>query len=258
MKVFDLYRDKSLSVIVPVYNEEKNIKQNISVLENELKQYFDHYEIIVVSDGSADKTYEEALKYRSDKVRILHYPNNQGKGFALKYGFGQSHGDYVIFIDGGMELHPKDIKIFLGLMEIYDVDAVIGSKRHPQSKINYPLSRRILSRIYQLFIRKFLNVNVKDTQVGLKLFKRKVLEDVLPRVVVKRYAFDLEVFTVASHLGYKNILEAPIELDFRVSKRGFFPDLAHTLKVGWPLLWDTLAIVYRLKILKYYDRKTEE
>lgn len=233
--------------------------RNLRILEEELAQYFDNYEIIVVSDGSRDNTYMAAQSYESDKVKIFHYQENIGKGFALKYGFSKSIGDYVIFIDGGLELHPQDIKVFLGLMDIYGADMIIGSKRHPQSDVNYPLHRRILSRIYQLLIRLLLKVNVKDTQVGLKLFRRNVLADTLPRVLVKKYAFDLELLVVANHLGYSKIIEAPIRLDFSVNqKRSLLKNLAHTFRVGWPLIWDTMAVIYRFRILKHYQQKPEE
>lgn len=256
-QIFELYKDKNLSVIVPFYKEAEKVQENIEILENELSQYFSNYEIIAVADNGKDETYQKILEleYTHPRLKVYEYGRNKGKGFALKYGFEKSRGIYIIFIDGGMELHPKDIKVFLGLMDIYDVDAVIGSKRHPQSEINYPLLRRFLSRGYQFLVRIFLDINISDTQVGLKLFKRKVLEESLPRVLVKKYAFDLELLTVANHLGYKKILEAPVKLNYSNSIKEFWlKDLIRILKMTWPMLVDTLAIIYRLRILKYYDR----
>lgn len=253
-KVYELYSDKQISLIVPIYNEEKVVEKNLRLLEEELQSYFYNWEIIVVSDGSTDRTYEEALKRVSPHLKVFHYPDNQGKGFALKYGFFQSRGDFIGFIDGDMELHPKDIKIFLALMDIHDADAVIGSKRHPQSEVYYPWTRRILSWIYQILIRLTLNLNVRDTQVGLKLFRRQLLEDAFPRVLVKKYAFDVELLTVASSLGYTRILEAPIKLDYYGRKKNLLADLWRIKKMAWQMLWDTLAVVYRLRILRYYDK----
>ncbi|MCK4781661.1 glycosyltransferase [Candidatus Parcubacteria bacterium] len=258
--IFDLHKDKNLSVIVPFYKEAGRVKENIGMLEKELSQYFSNYEIIAVADNGKDETYQKILDLENvyPNLKVCEYGSNQGKGFALKYGFEKSRGAYVIFIDGDLNLHPKDIKVFLGLMDIYDIDIVIGSKRHPQSEIYYPLLRRVLSRGYQLLTRAFLDVNVKDTQVGLKLFKRQVLEDSLPRVLVKKYAFDLELLTVANRLGYKKILEAPIKLNYSNSAQDdkifWLKDLIHISKVTWPMLVDTLAIIYRLRILKHYDK----
>ncbi|MDP3976276.1 MAG: glycosyltransferase family 2 protein [bacterium] len=254
---YNIYQDSNISIIVPFFNEQR-IEQNIRILENELKAYFQNYEIILVSDGSTDapRAFLAKLEQLSPHIKLLHYPENQGKGFALKHGFEHSKGEYVAFIDGGMELHPRDIKRFLVLMDIYDADIVIGSKRHAYSNVRYPYVRKFLSICYQIFIRLFLHIrHVKDSQVGLKLFRREVLEVVLPQILVKKYAFDLEVLTVATHLGYKNILEAPIELDYYRNQQRHRPlkDLVHTLKVGWPLLLDTLAIFYRLRIKRHYD-----
>ncbi len=254
-KVYDLYSAKQISVIVPIYNEESAVENNLKLLEEELQKYFFNWEVIVVSDGSTDRTQEEALKRVSPSLRVFHYPENQGKGYAIKYGFSQSSGEFVIFIDGGMELHPKDIKVFLALMDVYSADAVIGSKRHPQSEVYYPWTRRILSRIYQALIKTTLNLNVCDTQVGLKLFRRQMLEKTLPRVLVKKYAFDLELLTVANHLGFNKILEAPVKLDYYGAKeeKNVWRDLWRVKKMAWQMLWDTLAVIYRLRILHYYD-----
>jgi len=255
--IYERYKNKKLSVIVPFYRGAEKAQENIEILQNELNQYFSNYEIIVVADNGKDETYKRIadLEYIHPQLKVFEYGCNCGKGFALKYGFEKSRGDYIIFIDGDMNLHPKDIKTFLGLMDIYDVDIVIGSKRHPQSEINYPPLRRFLSWGYQLLVRIFLDVNVKDTQVGLKLFKKEVLRDCIPRVLVKKYAFDLELLTVANHLGYKKILEAPINLNyFNVGKMPWLKDSLRILKVSWPMLIDTLAIIYRLRFLKYYDR----
>ena len=123
---------------------------------------------------------------------------------------------------------------------------MIGSKRDPESKVDYPLTRRALSWCYQLMIKLLFNLNVRDTQAGLKLFKRDVLEDILPRVLVKRYAFDLELLVNANHRGYK-IVEAPVEINFHFTSGINILDI-------WHIFVDTMAIFYRLRILKYYDR----
>ena len=259
---YNIYKDYNVSVIVPFYNE-KWILRNLNILEDELGRFFKNYEIILVSDGSTELDIKKLIETQKNAphIKVLHYKTNNGKGYALKHGYYHSKGDFIVFIDGGMELHPRDIKRFLVLIDIYKADIVIGSKRHPYSRVHYPLHRRILSFCYQIFIRIFLNLKqVKDTQVGLKLFRRQVLEDVLPRILVKKYAFDLEVLTVANHLGYVEILEAPVELNYFRNKtnKGILKDIIHTLKVTWPLLVDTLAIIYRLRVKKHYGRSSKK
>lgn len=207
------------------------------------------YEVIMVVDGRVDKTFINAKKAKLPKVKVVGYQENKGKGYAVRYGMARARGDPIAFIDAGMEIDPNGISMILEHMEWYGADAIIGSKRHPASQVNYPRGRRVISFFYQLFVRLFTGLNVRDTQAGLKVYRRQVLEDIFPRLLVKRYAFDLEMLTVAHRLGYKKIFEAPIKLSYR------FSDLTHAS--NWEglkkSLIDTLAVIYRLKILRYYD-----
>jgi len=134
-------------------------------------------------------------------------------------------------------------------MEQTGADVVVGSKRHPGSKVNYPINRKIFSEIYFRFVKTLFGIQVKDTQVGLKLYKRKVLEDVCPIVLVKRYAFDIEILANAHRLGYK-IREAPVAINMNF-------DSHVNKKAIWNMFWDTCAIYYRMNILHYYDTKSQ-
>jgi glycosyltransferase involved in cell wall biosynthesis len=240
-----------LSVVVPAYREGKRIHDNLNRLLNELNKLDATYEVVVVSDGNTDATVREARRVRSPRVRVFHYPMNVGKGFALSLGVAQCVGELVTFIDADMELDPANIAVFIDLMESSNCDAVIGSKRHPDSKVSYPRFRRFQSWTYQMLIRLLFNLDVRDTQTGLKLFRRQVLLDSLPLLAIKQFAFDLELLVVARHLGYHNICEAPISLDFQFES---------TVNLGSAgrVLWDTAAIFYRLRILRYYDRRRVE
>lgn len=237
-----------ISVILPIYNEPR-IFRTLKILENELTSSFPDYEVICVDDGSQDETLKRLNRYRSEKVKVITYPLNIGKGFALHYGFTSSTGDIIAFLDSDLNLHPKHLRLFADLMDLVNADIVIGSKRHPLSQVDYPLERKVYSRLYQALVRFLFGLKVTDTQVGIKLFKRKVLKKVLPRIVVKRWAFDLEILVVARRLGFRRIIEAPVEL-----KRRRFGS-----KIGLEAIRDTLqetaAIFYRCYILRYYDRK---
>jgi hypothetical protein len=150
-----------------------------------------------------------------------------------------------------MELDPANIAVFIDLMESSNCDAVIGSKRHPNSMVSYPRFRRFQSWVYQVLIRVLFNLKVRDTQTGLKLFRRQVLLDALPLLAIKQFAFDLELLVVARYLGYRNVCEAPIRLDFQ------FESTVNLSSAG-RVLWDTAAIFYRLRILRYYERRRIE
>lgn len=240
-----------LSVVVPAFREGRNIYSNLVRLLNELDQLDTDYEVVVVSDGNIDRTADEARRVASPRIKVLSYPMNIGKGFALSYGVSETRGSLVTFIDADMELDPHNIQAFLDVMKTSDCDAVIGSKRHPASKVSYPWARRFQSSIYQLLIRVLFNLNVRDTQTGLKLFRRDVLLAVVPLLAVKGFAFDLELLVVSSKLGHTKIVEAPIDLAYKFES-------TVDLQAVWNILWDTAAIFYRLRILRYYDRRAAE
>jgi len=237
-----------ISVIVPAF-QEKNLQENLKVIENTLKHSFDKFEVICVEDGHNGHGSFKLKNFNSKNIKIISYPLNVGKGFAFLYGFTQSNGDIVALLDGDLEIHPKHLRLFADLMDLVDADIVIGSKRHPLSKVNYPLTRRVYSLGFQILSRILFGLNVTDTQVGIKLFKREVLEKVVPKLVVKAWAFDLEILVVAHHLGYKRIIEAPIELKMR-----HFGSKISAGSVRY-FLQDTAAIFYRRHLLKYYDRR---
>jgi glycosyltransferase involved in cell wall biosynthesis len=209
------------------------------------------YEVLVVSDGSTDATVDEARSVGSPRVVVLSYQPNMGKGHALSVGVGQASGELITFIDADMELDPREIRSFIRLMETGGQDIVVGSKRHPDSRVSYPVFRRVQSLAYQLLIRLLFRLDVRDTQTGLKLFRREVLVRAVPLLAVKRFAFDLELLVVAHHLGYRRIVEAPVELSFQFES-------SVRLSSAFRALWDTAAIFYRLHFLRYYDRRVGE
>lgn len=242
---------KLLSVIVPTYKQEKTIVKDIENIRDSLEQIRYDYEIIVVVDGTEqDKTFSKLKKIAGRKIIVIGYRHTHGKGYAVRFGMAKARGEYVSFIDGGGDLNPNGLSMLLEHMEWYNADIIIGSKLHPVSKVYYPLERRILSFLSRIWIWLLFGLNVRDTQTGMKIFKREVLEKILPRLLVKQFAFDVETLAVARHLGYKRIYEAPVELTYNfqssIMTKSFIYILAKTFL-------DTLAIYYRLNIRRYYD-----
>ncbi|NJM09557.1 MAG: glycosyltransferase family 2 protein [Bdellovibrionaceae bacterium] len=248
---FREYSESLVSIVVPVFNEAANIVSNLDLLIGEIEEHFKRFEILVVSDGSTDGTNLNVFSFKDERIRLLVSERNAGKGNAVRRGFQNAIGDYIFFIDGGMELHPKEIRIFFGLMSLYEADIVIGSKRHPQSKVYYPLIRRILSGIYQRLVKVMFSVDATDTQVGIKLFRKEVISAILPDLRIDRYGFDLEILTLAKIHGFSRILEAPVQMDYFLRNRRALPiELAHIFKVGTSLLIDTLKLYRRTRRLK--------
>ncbi|MFZ5366177.1 MAG: glycosyltransferase [Patescibacteria group bacterium] len=238
-----------LSVIIPAYKQEKTIRRDLRRIEEVLKKIRYDYEIICVVDGMVDKTFEEARKLKSRKIKVVGYEKNYGKGYAVRYGMAKSKGDIVAFIDAGMDINPEGIPMLLEHMVWYNSDVIVGSIRHSASKVyGYPLKRRIYSFGYHFLTKLLFGLRITDSQRGLKIFKRQVLEKVLPRLLIKAFAFDIEILAVARRLGFERIHDGPVEMDarkFKYSSVGF-----NTI---WSMLVDTLAVFYRLRILRYYD-----
>jgi len=249
------YTENTLvSIIVPIYKQQKTIQEDLKNIDNALSKTRWKYEIIGVIDGFVDNSYELAKKVESETIKIYGYEENKGKGYAVKYGMARSSGEIIAFIDSGMDINPNGISLILEHMEWYDADIMVGSKRHSASKVTYPFIRKIFSFIYQTLIRILFDLRIRDTQVGLKIFKRNVLEKVLPRLLVKKFAFDIEMLAVANHLGFKNIYDAPVEITMDFTTNSSFSPLKLIFNKNiWAMIQDTLGVFYRLKILKYYD-----
>ena len=247
-----------ISVIVPAYKQEKAIVKDLSRIKQILDKLRYSTELICVVDGKSDKTFQKASKFAKDfqNVKVIGYDTNKGKGYAVRFGIAESKGEVVGFIDSGMDINPNGMAMLLEHFEWYDADIIVGSKRHPVSKVDYPWQRRMLSMGYQLLVWLLFGLRVRDTQVGMKFFKREVLEKVLPRLLVKRFAFDVEMLALANALGYKRIYEAPI--DIKLSFGGTSTITSQKfLKTVFLMLKDTLAVFYRLRILGYYSDRNK-
>ena len=241
-----------LTIVVPVYNGGDNIVANIEQIRRVVADGLagEAIELIVVSDGSIDGTTERLLESRADHgIRVIHYDRNLGKGYAVKAGALASHGDWIALVDADLDLDPAVVPRYLDVARDEALDFAIGSKRHPGSLVHYPRSRRIASWLYQQLNRLLFRLDVRDTQVGVKVFSREVVDDVVPLLLVKQFAFDLELLAVATALGHGRIRELPVRLTYR------FTGSALRSSSVFRALWDTAAVFYRLRILRTYQRK---
>lgn len=245
-----------ISIIIPCYKQEKTIVRDLKRITRTLSQLRYKTEIICVVDGMVDNTFQKALQFSktNKSVKVIGYDTNKGKGYAVRFGMARCKGDIVGFMDSGMDINPNGLSMLLEHFEWYKADVIVGSKRHPVSKVVYPWQRKILSFGYQLIVRILFGLKVRDTQVGMKFFRREVLEKVLPRLLVKAFAFDIEMLAVSNYLGFNRIYEAPVEIKLSfggssvVTSRKFL----RTLSL---MFWDTMAVFYRLRILRYYSNK---
>ena len=253
--------NKFISIIVPAYKQEKTIRKNIYAIKKVMDTLPLKYEIIIAVDGFIDKTFETAKKVKSPVVKVVGYKHNHGKGHAVRFGMAKAKGNIIGFIDAGMDISPKGLPRLIKIFEQNDADIILASKLHSKSKVNYPSSRRILTKGYAFIVRLLFGLPIHDTQVGMKIYKREALEKVLPRLLVKEYAFDIEILSVAYRLGYRNIHEGPVDLFFTPASTitsGNYLLSKNFWRVVLCMLWDTTAVFYRLKILHYYDDKNRK
>lgn len=238
-----------LSLITPVVDGEHYIADSVRSMLEALDELARPYELIVVCDGSTDSTPSLAAVSRDNRVRVIHYAENRGKGYAVVAGIAEARGRFIGWLDSDLDISPRAILRAVAVLESGGADAAIGSKRHPDSQVYYPTIRRVLSIGYQLLVRLLMRVDVRDTQVGAKVFRREMLDTVAPLLLIKRYAFDLEVLAVGVEFGFDRIEEIPIDLDYRFTGTGINNAAVRSMFV------DTLAIAYRIHIRHWYVRQ---
>ena len=227
-----------LSIIMPAYNEGEHIHANTLRVCKALDGL--RYEIIIVDDGSNDNTFTESRRVADEghPVLAVKQETNRGKGASLFHGFDFTRGELVAFLDSDLEIAPENIIKLVKVMQETNADVVAGVKDLVSNQ--FPPLRRLMSRTYREMVAFLFGLKITDTQTGIKLFRREVLTDTIPRVSARRFAFDIELLVAASRFGY-HIVEQPVEVTYhRVGGLGRM-NLAAILGT----FVDTLAIFYR-------------
>jgi hypothetical protein len=236
-----------LTIIIPFFNPGPRFGPHLADVVGVLESTGRTFEVIAVSDGCTDGSQMELVVLGLSKVRLIALPSNRGKGAALRFGMAEARGTYVGFIDADGDIPARMIPALVALTDGDRPDMVLGSKHHPDSEVVYPPLRRIYSMGYQLLVALLFRLPVRDTQTGLKLIRREAMAAVVPRMVEKRFAFDLELLVVARHLGYRRFVEAPVVIGHRFSS-------TVSPRAVRGMIQDTFAIFYRLRIRRAYDR----
>ncbi len=194
----------TLSIIIPAYNEEKRIVKTLQTVSAFCQLQAKTYEILVVDDGSKDKTVQVVteLKEKIPHLKLVHYATNQGKGFAVKQGVEQALGEYILFTDADNSTPIEEWRKVFPLLKKHEV--VIGSRyiKGSDIKIEQPKYRIVLGRLGNLMIQTFLLDGIKDTQCGFKAFQHGAAKEIFSRMKVKRFGFDMEILVIARLLKY--------------------------------------------------------
>ncbi|MBR5996602.1 MAG: glycosyltransferase family 2 protein [Bacilli bacterium] len=184
-----------LSIVVPCYNESKDIAKNSETIRNYLDTIKQDYELILVNDGSKDNTKE--IIESIPGVKALSYEPNRGKGGAVKYGIENATGDYVLFMDADLSTNLEAVKRYIEIAPNYDM--VIGSRHAKDSVIKkkQPALRVFIGWCCRKLVNMKFHLHFKDTQCGFKAMRTDIAKKIVSKQVVNNFAFDVEYLYIA-------------------------------------------------------------
>ncbi|TES96048.1 glycosyltransferase family 2 protein [Patescibacteria group bacterium] len=243
MKDLGTKKQPYLSVIIPAYNEEAVINDTLVDIHQFLLRQSCTSEIIVVNDGSTDKT-AEIIKGKMqvmDNLRLVENDPNRGKGYTVVHGAKEAQGKFVLFTDADNATKIDEVNKFFPYFD-QGYHIVIGSRAIEGSniKVKQPLLRRILGRGGNLLIQLIILPGLKDTQCGFKCFTNEAAKAIFPKQVLSGWVFDMETLTIGKQLGFK-IKEVGITwTDVSKTKMSFLKvylkSIFDLLKVKWNLI----------------------
>lgn len=233
--------EKHLTLVMPAHNEGPSVAASVQRLRSTLREI--EFKLVLVDDGSTDDTAEICKSLLDRDTELISYKKNRGKGHALKLGLLRSNTEFTAYIDSDLDLHPNGI--LTGLIELTtnkDLTLVGGSKFHEKSEVNYPRLRRLFSFFYRGLVWLLFRLPIRDTQVGLKVFRTEGVLPQLRKVTSQGWAFDLELLARLHKSGHK-MLEIPVRLDFQFSS-------SVGIRSGIRAIFDTLLIFNQLLFKK--------
>ena len=222
-----------VSIVIPAYNEEGRIKATLERCLKFLKSKKYSWELIVVDDGSKDKTAEIVKSFK--KIKLISYKPNGGKGYAVKKGVLESKGDYVLFSDADLSAPIEELDKLMEFIDEYDI--VIGSRGVRESEANMVASRKLIGRAFNFTIKILTGLYFKDTQCGFKLFKRKAAQELFKKQTIMGWVFDVEILFLAKKKGYR-IKEVGVKWEHKEHDKvspasDSFNIIKEVLKIWW-------------------------
>lgn len=190
--------NKSISVFIPTYNEEENVRDAVLEINDYLKPRFDDYEILVISEGSIDRTNEIAEELKKDipQLRLLVKPKNFGYAGSLRTGFQNSKKELIFYTDGDRQFDIRELDNFLPLITKYDIVTGYKLKRFD------PLMRAWTSKIYNWTIRLLFRLKVRDINCAFKLYRREAIDKVNFLPELTQGVINVEIYLTALKNGF--------------------------------------------------------
>jgi glycosyltransferase involved in cell wall biosynthesis len=210
--IIKLLLTRSISIVIPAYNEEKRLPATlVKVREYLAGTRWDFSEVIVVDDGSRDATVGVAEKAG---VRVLRNPGNRGKGYTVKHGMLEARGEWVLYTDADLSAPIGELERLWTAAEKAGVQVAIGSRALDRSLVgvHQPKLREMVGRVFNVMMRGMTGLPFRDTQCGFKLFERAAAQDIFSRQRLDGFGFDVEVLFIAQRLGCRAI-EVPVRWD---------------------------------------------
>jgi glycosyltransferase involved in cell wall biosynthesis len=227
-----------VSIVLPAYRLGPVIGANATRVVEACAQL--HPQVIVVDDGSDDDTFQQAMQAAraAGSIEVVRHPRNLGKGEALVSGWKASTSNRIVFLDGDLDLPPEQVPMVVA--ELANSDVVVGAKRLTMQTGGYPLLRRMMSRFYAEGTSRLFRLPVHETQTGLKAFRREVLDEILPRVGMRGWAFDLELLVRAHRMGF-SLSEVPVTVAISEKGAPVRPSMV------WALARDSARLAWKLR-----------
>lgn len=231
-----------LSVIIPAYNEEKRISSTLLAIDHYLAKQDYSYEIIVVNDGSKDKTAKIVSNFTNliKNLKLIDNQENHGKGWVVKQGMLEAKGKYRIYVDADNAISIEQIEGFWPYLK-QDYKVIIGSIEVKGAKIEERAAwyRRMLGKWSKYLIRALTIWEIHDSQRAFKLFPAKVAENIFSRQTIERWGFDIEILVIAKKMGYQ-IKELPVTWinpgESKVTLKSYWRTLKELLRIKWNLI----------------------
>jgi glycosyltransferase involved in cell wall biosynthesis len=208
------FLNRSLSIVVPAYNESKRLPETIRKIEEYFSHsHWDFHEIIIVDDGSSDATFQTASGFAdaNPNLRVLKNPGNRGKGYSVRHGMQEARGEWRLFSDADLSAPIEELDKLCHAVAQRKAKVAIGSRALDRSLIgvHQPGFRETAGRFFNAVMRVAVGLPIADTQCGFKLFHKDAAETVFSRQRLERFGFDVEILYVARKHGFQ-IAEIPV------------------------------------------------